>query len=186
MSALEKCLRHIYTLPLKSVQRQQKATIRPGRSASFPLRCRSNDCILPLFPSFAVCKRARGGLPHRARVDKHRPEKLLPSSLVPSPRRRSIASCDLRGCMTLSLRSPSAMARRTVRRSVRTKSKTDQVCGAKPATGHAVSPSLEQERSSAFHVPVWCARSARHPPLGETSYTGHFSSFQAISQNIHS
>jgi len=90
------------------------------------LRCRSNDCILPLFLSLATCKRARGGLPHRARVDKHRPEKFLPSSLVPSPRRRSIASCDLRGCMTLSLRSPSAMARRTVRRSVRTKSKTDQ------------------------------------------------------------
>ena len=84
------------------------------------------------------------------------------------------ATCE--GCMTLSLRSPFspsqpwarqdapfslvAMARRTVRRSVRTKSKTDQVCGAKPATGDAVSPSLEQERSSAFHVPVWCARSA--------------------------
>ena len=40
---------------------------------------------------------------------------------------RMVVACDLRGCRALSLRSPLAMARRAVRRSVRTKSRTDQV-----------------------------------------------------------
>ena len=77
---------------------------------------------------------------------------LLPSLLAPSPRWGvGVTVCDLRGCRALWLRSPIltrptlgaprralfhwAMARRTVRRSVRTKSGTDQVCGAKQRTG---------------------------------------------------
>jgi len=53
------------------------------------------------------------------------------------------ATCD--GCRVLSLRSPQAMARRSVRRSVRTRSRTEQVCGAKQRQDHAVSPIAKQE-----------------------------------------
>src|SRR5690349_17635370 len=49
------------------------------------------------------------------------------------------------GCMAVLFWSPQAMARRSVRRFVRTKSRTDQVCGAKKRYGHAVYPQLEQE-----------------------------------------
>jgi hypothetical protein len=41
--------------------------------------------------------------------------------------------------------SPVAMARRSVRRSVRTRSRTEQVCGAKQRQDHAVSPIAKQE-----------------------------------------
>src|SRR5262245_52084608 len=44
--------------------------------------------------------------------------------------------CDLRGCMALSVRSPQAMARRTVRSSVQTTSGTEQV--AEPSTDRAM------------------------------------------------
>jgi hypothetical protein len=59
-----------------------------------------------------------------------------------------IATCD--GCRPLSLRSPQAMARRIVRRSVRTKSRTDQVGGAKQRRGYGVLPIVEQE--AAIHL----------------------------------
>ena len=58
------------------------------------------------------------------------PSKLRSFSLPHGGEWRLHATCD--GCMVLSLRSPEAMARRTVRRSVQTTSRTDQVCGAKP------------------------------------------------------
>ena len=61
-------------------------------------------------------------------------------------------TCDLRwvqGPVTavaiLTLPTLVAMARRTVRRSVLTKSRTAQVCGAKQGLGHASSPIAEQE-----------------------------------------
>src|SRR6188508_3736582 len=115
MSPAERRSQHIYTLQRNSVQRQLKATIRPGK-------VRLISCTLPIeglhsssFPSFAVCKRPRGGLP---------------------------PSC---------------------------------------ALGRA--PPLI---SSKIWSGVRVRRAQGHPPLGETSYTGHFSSFQAISQNIHS
>jgi hypothetical protein len=54
-----------------------------------------------------------------------------------------VTVCDLRGCIALWLRSLQAMARRTVRRSVRTKSGTERV--AEPSSERAcVSPSLKQ------------------------------------------
>jgi len=46
-----------------------------------------------------------------------------------------------------------AMARRNVRRSVRTKSRTDQVCGAKQRQGRAVYPALEQKATIHFLYP---------------------------------
>jgi hypothetical protein len=52
-------------------------------------------------------------------------------------------TCD--GCSTLSVRSPEAMARRNVRSSVRIKSRTEQVCGAKHRKGAAVLLIAEQE-----------------------------------------
>ena len=55
-----------------------------------------------------------------------------------------VTACALRGCRALSLRSPQAMARRRVRRSVRAESGPDQVGGAKQRQGHAVTPSLKQ------------------------------------------
>ena len=61
------------------------------------------------------------------------------------------------GCMALSFWSLQAMARRSVQRSVRTGSGTDQVCGAKERQGHAVYPALEQETTIHILSPFWCA-----------------------------
>ena len=78
------------------------------------------------------------------------------------------ATCE--GCMAVSLRSPLVMARRNVRSSVRTQSRTEQVCGAKQRFGHAVSPLAGAEATIYLH-PFWCARSAStgdqpaHTPL---------------------
>ena len=58
-------------------------------------------------------------------------------------------TCD--GCRNLSLRSLGAMARRSVRRSVQTTSRTDQVCGAKQRQGAAASPIAEQEAIIRLH-----------------------------------
>src|SRR4029079_8301950 len=86
---------------------------------------------------------------------------LLPSSIVPlSIGMGRGTACALRGCRVLSLRSPFspaqpwarqdapfsqvAMARRRVRRSVRTESGADQVGGAEQRQGHAVTSSLKQ------------------------------------------
>ena len=62
---------------------------------------------------------------------------------------RLAATCG--GCVTLSLWSPQAMARRRVRRSVRMESGTDQVGGAKQRPGHAVYPPLEQRAINSIH-----------------------------------
>src|SRR5688572_21692055 len=86
---------------------------------------------------------------------------LLRSSIVPlSIGMGRVTACALRGCRALSLRSPFltlptlgakdapfsqvAMARRRVRRSVRTESGADQVGGAEQRQGHALTPSLKQ------------------------------------------
>src|SRR4026208_1366335 len=54
-----------------------------------------------------------------------------------------------------------AMARRNVRRSVWTKSRTDQVCGAKQRQGHAVYPALEQKAAIHFLCPFLVCRLPR-------------------------
>ena len=56
-----------------------------------------------------------------------------------------------------------AMARRSVRRSVQTKSWTDQVCGAKPGTALRVYPSLEQQ--APIHLPHHFAEPSRDRAL---------------------
>jgi len=58
---------------------------------------------------------------------------ILPSSLFFFLKEgERAASCDLRWMQGLIAAVALAMARRTVRRSVQTTSRTDQVCGAKP------------------------------------------------------
>src|SRR6185503_5832040 len=60
-----------------------------------------------------------------------------------------------------------AMARRNVRRSVRTKSRTDQVCGAKQRQGRAVYPALEQEGGHPLSVPLSCVRLRRAKEINQ-------------------
>ncbi len=72
-----------------------------------------------------------------------------------------VASRDLRrGCRPLSRRSPHAMARRTVRRTVRVKTGTDQVAEPSSDRGHAVSPRAGAEA----HHPPPCLILARRVP----------------------